>query len=327
MFQKVLASLLKKHLENVYKITCQEVLELEQKYYNNLCSKKDLIEKYNKMYIYKYKLEILTKKNYYTNFLNCYKYDKDKVIFTIDHEIKNHDIDYSLLNDLDKKEYYTLEEAENLIKWTVNNTRENLRQSNKTDNLNNFDLMGCCGFSQFSSIYPLEKLGLKVTYNNTANFFKRDGSHAYGTVEIPVMIDGKIVKKSYIIDCTYSQFFFLKNCVEEKYLNANKNKGLIAAPMAGYFMDMNDDLRFFAKNMLEDGYCEMTDENLKKYAYGLYMQEFGLNQAKEAMREFQNLNLKEIINSYSSKSDYDEEEFIDWGHNLEIGVPQNKKGR
>ena len=57
------------------------------------------------------------------------------------------------------------------------------------------------------------------------------------------------------------------------------------------------------------------------------MQEFGLNQAKEAMREFQNLNLKEIINSYSSKSDYDEEEFIDWGHNLEIGVPQNKKGR
>lgn len=323
----LLSDLYKRNLENTYKNICQEIIKLNQKYYDGLCSIKELIEKYNKLYIYRYKLEKLTKKSYYEDYLKAYKYDKDKAIFTIDHEVKIHDVDYNLLNDLEHKEYYTVEEAENLIKWTVNNTRENLKKEVQIDNLDHCNLTGCCGFSQFSSIYPFEKLGLKTTYNNTANFFgKKGGDHGYGTVEIPVIINGEIVKKTYIIDCTYSQFFLLKDCVEGKYLNAIDPNAL-AAPSAGYFMNMNDDLRTFAKTMLEDGYCEMTDDNLKKYAFGLYMQAVKLDEFKEKMNSFNTIDFKKIMNSSYSEADYDEEEFIGWGYNLQINAPSQKNGR
>lgn len=304
-----------KYLEIKYARICQMINILEKNYNIKKDVKKELEDAYNKMYMYKYKLELLGKKSYDIPTLNS----NSEIIFSEEYETKEHNLNNEMLSGLENKQFYTKEEAENLIKWTVNNTRENLKILCNTDNLDNCDLTGTCGFSQFSSIYPLEKLGLKVTYSNIANLFdKNGGMHAFGTVEIPIKDNGEILTKKYIIDCTYSQFFILKNCVESRYLNSYINNGIIASPMVGYFMKNNTELKQFAKQMLENGYCEMTDNNLMKYCYGLYLQEFNANEVKNAMINFQKLNIIDKLENYSIEGDYSIEEFQELGCNLEI---------
>lgn len=308
-----------KYLENKYNKICQMIEILENNYFNGVDTKKELEDAYNKMLMYKYKLEILTQKSYYRSL----KKVNDKIIFIDEINIKEHNVDNDLLEHLYNKEFYTKTEADNLIRWTVNNTRQNLKILCNADSLNNYDLNGTCGFSQFSSLYPLEKLGLKVTYNNIANLFnQKAGMHAFGIVEIPIIDNGVKIAKKYIIDCTYCQFFVLKDCVEAKYLNSHVNNG-ICAPMAGYFMTNNEELKNFSKNMLEDGFCEMTDDNLMKYCYGLYMQEFNIIEVQNAIANFKTLDIRDKLESNSMNKDYNETELLELGCNLEIKPLKN----
>lgn len=67
----------------------------------------------------------------------------------------------------------------------------------------------------------------------------------------------------YLIDCTYSQFFFQKRCLLDAL-------GLISmpSPMPGTFMVMNESRRKVAETILERGWIQFSKENMKDYLDG-----------------------------------------------------------
>ena len=214
-----------------------------------------------------------------------------------------------------KKDYYTPEEAATLIYWTINNTRKNLIKNN--GDLSN--LIGCCGLSQYSTLYPLQKLGLKITINNVSNVDNRIGRHAFGTVTIPILIDNHIENRQYLIDCTYSQFFHLSDCVKNRYFKTGRK------PNAGYFIKEYNNVELFVKNMITYGFCEATESNLKKYFYGMYLSGFDKDEMDIAKLAFNSINISSIINMPNKEEfDYKEEEFNNWGFNLDPQVNYHK---
>lgn len=228
-------------------------------------------------------------------------------IFVVDAKPKNFELDEEILERVSiPKEVYTLEEAETLLKWTVNNTRNNLRLDGDKE-----DLTGSCGLAQFSSLYPLQRLGLKITINNASLF--GGGSHAFGTVIIPVEIDGEVVEKQYLIDCTYSQFYILYNCVEGMYNDINGR-----VPDAGYYIRDDISKKEFVSEVITNGYFEFNLDNMRKYALGLCMNVTPRDKQSELVDNFEKIDFVNIINNVQSKFDYDEEEFLGWGLNLEI---------
>lgn len=164
-------------------------------------------------------------------------------IYVLSSRPERFEIDYDLLNNINVINGLSEEEAYELLKWTSNNTRDNMNKSicddlNYVDDnvYNDYSLTGFCGFSQFSSLYPLQKMGLKITINNVGNGKLSNNRHAFGSVFIPINSNGTIIEKQYIIDCTYRQFFTLEsNCIS-KYLSSTPNAGFLFQKMKKIFL-------------------------------------------------------------------------------------------
>lgn len=282
-----------------------KIIELTNEYSDN----NDVYSKLEKAYDNLYKIinAIYDKTNQYpSEYLD--RLASLEKIFVVDGEPVEYPIDSELLKSAaTKKECYTPEETATLLMWTVNNTRNNLRLDSDTNNL-----IGTCGLGQFSSLYPLQKLGLKVTINNAKNVDNAIPRHAFGTVIVPMLIDGQIEEHQFLIDCTYSQFFHLDNCVENVYYKDGRTPG------PGYFVKDNKDLAETASTILKYGFIEATEDNLKKYFYGFFMDGIRKEDLDERKLKLNMTNISEVINSVQEDYDYTEEEFNDWGFNLNI---------
>lgn len=278
-----------KLLNNLYEVLVQKTFE-----YDNTKEKYNELEMlFNKYYDLRHKLEKKSGKSYYRSF--------DGIpIYIAQYKPSINDIDEETLENISKpKKAYTQEEADSLLKWTVNNTRKNIELECRST-IDKLNTAGLCGFSQFSTLYPLQQLGLKVTYNNVGQL-GIDYRHAFGTVTMPIIQEDKtIIDKTYLIDVTYSQFFTLDNNVK----NCDE-------PMAGYFMIQDAETKDFAEQLLQDGYIECDENNLYKYVYG-----FGLATNKE-------IKDIDIIFKEEDPTSYTKDEFDRLGYNLEI--EQNKK--
>ena len=280
---------LEKLLNELYEVLVQKSFE-----YDGTKEKYDELEMlFNKYYDLRHRLEKKTGNSYFKNF--------DGVpIYVAKYEPHLIDISEKQIKEISKqKKAYTQEEAETLLNWTVNNTRKNIELECRSY-IEKINTTGLCGFSQFSTLYPLQQLGLKVTYNNVGQF-GIEYRHAFGTVTIPIIQqDSSIKDTTYLIDVTYSQFFTLDYNVK------NWDE-----PRAGYYMIQNKDTKDFAEDLLDKGYVECTEENLNKYAYGFCLAE---------KKELPDTN---IIFNEEDPTDYSKEEFDNRGYNLEI--EHNKK--
>ena len=97
------------------------------------------------------------KKNPGRTFLLDDDIEKLPTIFLIDQKPKRFDINPGLLSDIDISKGLSEEQAEELLMWSSNNTRDNLNISSANSNIDedvydNDSLQGACGFSQFSSL-------------------------------------------------------------------------------------------------------------------------------------------------------------------------------
>ena len=292
-------------LAKIREKTANKIIELTAKYNNDKKIYKKLEALYNNLYKICDIMEEKTGKYEGGVFSDLGRLPK---IFVVDtKEIRYEINEDTLMTAAQVKPYYTPAEANALIYWTINNTRDNLKKNMDTN-----DLTGACGFSQFSSLYPLQKLGLKVTINNIGNVDNKLGRHAFGTVTIPTLVGNVVENRQYLIDCTYSQFFHLDRCVPNMY-NPNGRK-----PDAGYFIKGYKDEEYFVSNMITYGFCEATEKNLKKYFYGMYLSGFEKGNVEEAKLTFNNINISNIVNNVQESFDYSEEEFKEWGYNLDI---------
>lgn len=193
------------------------------------------------------------KKNEYNNIMN-------NEIYIIDQNPTKEKVDFSYIKQIvsniksSSNKCISREDATELLKWSVQNTRENL--SKLGINIETHSLDGYCELSQLLSIYPFEQLGLRVTKNTARYCFDYPYNHAFGTVKIPIIENGKQIEKYFLIDITYRQFFISEKCSKiHYYLND------MIAPSIGYFVQDEQ----FAKTLMRDGFIELTSATAKKY--------------------------------------------------------------
>jgi len=156
----------------------------------------------------------------------------------------------------------SLEEAELILKWIIQNTRTSLARNEK--DFSSASLTGCCGFAQSMTLLPLIEVGSFVTINNVDKFPNAPYRHAFGTVQLPIKEEGKIYYKQYLLDASYRQFFTTAECNPGRYYLKNYNGG----PAAGYYVCQTEAGRKFASELLTKGYIELTEENAKIYGNG-----------------------------------------------------------
>ena len=198
----------------------------------------------------------------------------------------------------------TLEEANLILDYVVYEVRNIF--SSLGINLKSNSLNGYCELGQGLSIRFLESLGLKVTKNTACNSFDYELNHCFGTVMIPVEIDGKVENKIFLIDTTYRQFFTSTRCNEGMYYKNNEK------PDPGYFVKDEE----VAKKIMRDGYILLDEYTAKCYGEGFYFSSLD----KENITMHNNINyFKNIINDDSDYVlDFDEMEGLEIENPIKI---------
>lgn len=124
-----------------------------------------------------------------------------------------------------------------------------------------FDLLGeCIKATEFAN-YTTAKIGIqswKVTICPNFDSSKRKGVHTF----LLVLINGE----SYILDCTYSQFFTKLRC------NLNRlGVPLLVGPAPGAFMQMTEERQKVAMELLTRGWIKCTPDRVKTYLDGFML--------------------------------------------------------
>lgn len=215
----------------------------------------------------------------------------------------------------------SLSDANTLLTWIVNRTWNNLSYFGIDMSRNS--LNGFCEIAQLSCLYPLEQLGLKVTKNKAEDSFNYPFHHAFGTVEIPVEIDGKVTNYLFLIDPTYKQFFTAVRCNHGRYYAKEENTGLIVAPDPGYFMKSNKE-KMVAETIIKNGFILLTDEVAKVYGDGF----------EKASISLDDYNKHDVISTYTgsyyinkiknTSTEYCTELEELEGYAFEFDIPSNK---
>lgn len=219
--------------------------------------------------------------------------------FVINQDTIKKEVDIScferVINALNNNSGISEYDAINVLNWTVNNTLENLDSILNQLNINVWtdSLDGYCEIAQAISLIPLERLGLKVTKNNATDCFKYPYNHVFGTVTFPILENGLIVEKTYLIDCTYRQFFSTVYCNEGMYYYISDNR---IAPDPGYFAN-----KVLAQEILANGYCELTRENALLYGMPFFKAGLDIEKCDRIVNmDFYN-NIKNITSNYAAK--------------------------
>ena len=100
------------------------------------------------------------------------------------------------------------------------------------------------------------------------------GGHAFNSVSIPIKSkNGNLSEVNYLIDATYRQFFLRDGfSVSGRFVN-DKRFGNKVAPFAGYWCINLPGGTKFAKNILRNGFVELTPENAKIYGDSFILEE------------------------------------------------------
>lgn len=157
------------------------------------------------------------------------------------------------------------QEAELLVKWAVDNTRQGM--TDYMGDLTHRSLDGHCGVGQEFSAASLEVAGLKphrlqVKDVVGAGNASASTGHAFTVVEIPVQTGPNTVEmKAFLVDPTARQFF-----------KASNNDPTKVAPDqldGGYRLTRTQEGRQIADSILKNGYVELTEPVAKAYLTAL----------------------------------------------------------
>ena len=141
-------------------------------------------------------------------------------------------------------------------------THSSLIDENSKKEFNKLDLADECLIASQEIKNICDKLGIKcyavsidAGLSKYANLLDGCGYHFFNIVTID--------NKKYIVDITYKQFFKLRDNLLERL-------GIIGLPgcKPGIYMILNEERKKVAKQLLYEGFIELTDSNLKSYLEG-----------------------------------------------------------
>lgn len=266
-------------------IETSEVISLiEQLLYSNAENsiKSDKLSKLLKEY-YRLSNKYNIKNERFENLISLFK---DK-IFLLDVDRCEHKL-YSIPDNLDFKGGISNNDALNIIKTTIENTKNNLsiivKQMGK--DIKHTSLKGFCEIAQMSTLLPLEQMGIKVTKNDARSELGFPYNHKFGTATFKIKDESGVYDKTFLIDITYKQFFETINCNTGMYY---KDK----TPDPGYFAN-----REFATILLENGFIELNEKTAVYYGLPFYKSSLDKNNVNKLC----NINFYDVI--INCKLDY-----------------------
>ena len=118
----------------------------------------------------------------------------------------------------------------------------------------------------------LTKMGFKVQQFNMGSVVNAPQIHQLCMVYIPTVVKGETVSKKFILDPTFRQFCISEENRFERHFEEPRYSVNMATPRPGYFMNLNEEGRKLANELITYGYFEITEEKLKRYsdAFALY---------------------------------------------------------
>ena len=134
---------------------------------------------------------------------------------------------------------------------------------------------------------------------------------------IPINEDGKIINKRFLIDCTYRQFFLLRNNLISNYINST--------PDIGFFVKESEEETRFAKELLSNGFTDGGKEALSLYLKPFYACSLTMDKVFKLDKLFNELDILDIVLNRGEEFDYDEEEILSRGMNIELPTLSSKK--
>lgn len=218
--------------------------------------------------------------------------------FIIDYEPETNIVDYTKVRDIvnyyKKNKYMSIDQANYLLDWTTHNTRRFI--SELGININGNSLDGFCELAQFVTLYPLEKMGFKVTKNTAKKDFDYNLNHSFGTISLNINENNKINEEHFLIDTTYIQFFTKDKCNRGMYYYNDQK------PSPGYFVKN----KIVANKIINKGYIKLNKEIAKEYGEPFYLSSLEINEKPTKKIDYYN----NIINSNEDYS-YSKDELED----------------
>ena len=190
----------------------------------------------------------------------------------------------------------TEEDAKNVVEWVAFNERVRLAIAcDGAEGFNNSTLAQQCIIST-SNIEKFCKERNIPCSRYCCDFNLSDGKfHSFCILDFQ-LDDGST--RSYLVDCTYRQFFTYRNSFLERI-------GLVgfAGCCMGRFMLMNDSRKKTAEKLLKDGYMELSATNIKNYFDGFIFS--GRN------GDYYSKKNKEFLDDSDYDVEYTYEEYLD----------------
>lgn len=198
---------------------------------------------------------------------------------------------------------FSEQEAESLLDWTISHARKSLR--NLGIDVLGTSLRGLCELGQALTLYPFQQKDFIISINQARLSFDYNKNHYFGTVTIPVINNNQVIEKVYLLDLTYLQFFSTVRCNEGMYDAYEENGFSKSSPDPGYFLTSEEE-KAFAKELVEKGYIELTDETAKMYAKGFRKSSLSKEEKDKELPEYDDFSMiVDLSNTHISLPEYE----------------------
>lgn len=154
-----------------------------------------------------------------------------------------------------------------IIDFDIKNNNSNILESiisdvrSKLGNIKNTALINKCDYATELLCDEFDKYKIDYSIKETHKLISND---VMGHMFMIVYIEDK----NYIVDLTYLQFFLKNRCNKDMY--KEKDGLTYMAPDPGYYYVEHKDKLGVAKSILEDGYMELNEDNIKTYLDSFY---------------------------------------------------------
>ncbi len=178
-----------------------------------------------------------------------------------------------------------------------------------------------CDLLQAVTYYRFSNLGFIVYPISTQNVISND-------VEGHNLILIEYQDLKYLIDLTYKQFFQEKKINEDNYIVDYEHNLVLLAPLPGYYYKLYPDKTKVADDLINKGYIEATDENLKTYFDSFYLTRRGKisNQNLPCKSNIKGSTYLNAIKAYPNDLSYSKENLL-WLGFSNIDNDSDKKVR
>lgn len=193
--------------------------------------------------------------------------DEKEPDFLFEAEIFNEDIDFrevaAIQGFYGKHGYIPDDHIVTLLNWMTYSARKNT--ASPIEDITKASFAGRCSRCQSFFCQLLEKMNFKYLPFNVGGMLGTAPIHALTYVEIPTKLNGQNMTKSFVLDPTFRQFCLTEENRFERY-NEEPRWGIrMSTPHPGYFFNLTDEGRMFAKELIYSGFFEVNEDSLKTY--------------------------------------------------------------